>query len=210
MKNIKTQQIRALITLGVLTIAFYVGVNVTQAKPSVINATFVMQQSTINLRSYGETITCTIEFASYDVNDLKIKAVKLNDSIHVNSNVPAIIGDSNNNSIADAILEFNRTEIVDFLISKSITNGNITLTISGVVADVTFEGYDKIMVSVLSGDVNCDSIVNVNDIVEAIAGFNTEDGELNWNSNANFAPHWNKLDLHDLITIAYHYGETYP
>lgn len=209
MKNQKTWRFATLILLVVITGAIYIKTNEVQAKPSVISGTVEMQQSTINLQSFGKTIYCIVELpGGYDVNDIEIRSVKINDSIHVIQNTPAIIGDSNNNSITDVTLTFDRTEIVDFLIG-TITNESVTLAISGVVAKVPFEGYDSIKVSNLLGDVTCDGMVNINDIIEAIASFNTEDGELNWNSNANFAPIWDRLDLHDLVTIAYHYGEIY-
>ena len=210
MRNQKTWRFATLVLLVAITGAVYMKTNEAQAKPSVISGTVEMQQSAINLQSYGKTINCIVELpGGYDVNDIEIRSVKINDSIHVIQNAPIIIGDNNNNAITDVTLTFDRTEIVDFLIG-TITNESITLTISGVVAKVPFEGYYSIMVSNLLGDVNCDGIVNINDIIEAIASFNTEDGESNWNSNANYAPIWDKLDLHDLVTIAYHYGEIHP
>lgn len=207
----KTRHILSLIILGALTAAFCIRVNITQAKPVVVDTTFEIYPSTLNLLSQGEKVACLIEFSEeYEVNDIEISTVKLNESVFVDSASSAIVGDHNNNNVSDLLVTFARAQIVDFLLSENVTYGNVTLTLSGVVSKVTFAGHDSIMISSLIGDMNCDGVVSISDIVEAIASFGTEEGENGWNSNANFAPLWNRLDLYDLVTIAYHYGETQP
>lgn len=211
MISLKTRHILSLIILGALVAAFCVRVNITQAKPAIADATFEIYPSMLNLLSRGEKVTCLIELSGgYDVNDIEISTVKLNESVCVDSVSPAIVGDYNSNNISDLMVTFAKAQIVDFILSENITYGNVTLTLSGVVSKVAFAGRASIMISRLIGDVNCDGVVSISDIVEAVAGFGTEEGEMGWNSNANFAPLWNRLDLHDVVTIAFHYGETQP
>jgi len=209
MNTSKKQCIASLIIVEILAVAFCFGVNITHAKPTVVDATFEMYPSTLNLAGVGKEVICLIELSGgYDVNNITPTAIRLNNSIYIDLASPAVVGDYNNNNVSDLIVAFSRAEIIDFILSENITYGNITLTLYGVVShNLQFAGHDTVAVSNLIGDVNCDGRVAINDIVEAIAGFRTEEGEVNWNANANFAPVWNRLDIQDLVTIAYHYGE---
>jgi PKD repeat protein len=62
----------------------------------------------------------------------------------------------------------------------------------------------------IPGDVNYDGVANISDIISIASIYNCEEGDPNWNPNADLAPPYGKIDILDLVTCAYHYGETYP
>lgn len=107
------------------------------------------------------------------------------------------------------MVNFNRTQLVDYILSTGIKYGNVVLTISGKLSDETiFEGSTTITVSNLVGDVNCDGKVNIYDATSAASSYNSREGEPKWNPNANFAPPWDRIDLFDLVTIISNYGKS--
>jgi len=58
-------------------------------------------------------------------------------------------------------------------------------------------------------DINYDFQVDISDIVLAIDAYDSSPGESKWNPFVDIAPPWNRVDILDLVTIAYHYGEEY-
>ncbi|MBE0519972.1 right-handed parallel beta-helix repeat-containing protein [Candidatus Bathyarchaeota archaeon] len=60
----------------------------------------------------------------------------------------------------------------------------------------------------LVGDVNHDGVVNINDIVLIASIYGCEEGEPYWNPEADLAPPYGKIDIYDLVTCVYHYGQT--
>jgi hypothetical protein len=75
---------------------------------------------------------------------------------------------------------------------------------------VAFEGSNDIKVSSLVGDVNCDGTVNLFDVITALASYGSQEGDANWNPNANFAPSWERINIFDIVTLIAHYGEKSP
>ena len=61
----------------------------------------------------------------------------------------------------------------------------------------------------LPGDVNLDGIVDIFDLILGVAAYQSTPGEPNWNPFADLAPKYEQIDLFDLVTIAYHYGESW-
>jgi parallel beta-helix repeat protein len=61
----------------------------------------------------------------------------------------------------------------------------------------------------LPGDVNLDGIVNIFDLMLGVNAYQSKPGDPNWNPFADLAPIFGKIDLFDLVTINYHYGEKY-
>jgi hypothetical protein len=109
------------------------------------------------------------------------------------------------------MVKFNRTQVVEYMLSQGITFGNVTLTLTGELYDGTpLKGETVIRVSPLLGDVNCDGKVDLKDLIQAAASYRSKEDEPKWNPNANFAPPYNRIDLIDLVTIAVYYGKTYP
>ena len=137
----------------------------TPAPPTVV-ATADVAPSTLNLKSKGKWITCYIELPEgYNVSDIDVSTVILNDSLPVSlldvpapEPVPTEIGDYDSDGIPDLMVKFNRTELTAHIYHISgITYGNVTLTITGQLADGTpFEGSYNIKV-MFGGDadLNC-------------------------------------------------------
>jgi parallel beta-helix repeat protein len=61
-----------------------------------------------------------------------------------------------------------------------------------------------------TGDVNHDGTVNILDIVLASSIYQCEEGESRWNPEADLALPHGIINLPDIVTIAFHYGEKYP
>jgi parallel beta-helix repeat protein len=62
----------------------------------------------------------------------------------------------------------------------------------------------------IPGDVNFDDMVNIQDIVKIASSYDSEPGECGWNPIVDIAPPYGKIDILDLVTCTYYYGETYP
>jgi parallel beta-helix repeat protein len=191
---------------------YYPLMNPWTPKPSVINATVDIQPQALNLRSKGKWITAYIELPeSYDVSNINVSTIMLNNTIPIDLEAPVEIGDYDNDTILDLMVKFNRTQFVEYMVSQGITFGNVTLTLTGELYNGTiFEGNAVLRVSSLFGDVNCDGKVNIVDLIQLAASYGSKEGEPKWNPNANFAPPYNRIDLIDLVTIAVYYGRTYP
>jgi hypothetical protein len=56
------------------------------------------------------------------------------------------------------------------------------------------------------GDINCDGIIDIIDILEVAAAFGTKPGHLNWNTLADLNQDGN-IDIFDLVMIGIHFGE---
>ena len=184
------------------------GVNVS---PPQISATVRFLPKTLNLKSEGRWITAYIELPEgRNLRDIDIRTVMLNNTVPVDLTWSIEVGDYDNDNISDLMLVFNRTEVVEYVLSKGLAYGDVTLALTGDFRKIgSFEGSDVVTVSGLVGDVNCDGTVSLDDIISAAASYHCSQDEACWNSNANFAPPWNVIDILDLVTIAYHYGETY-
>jgi hypothetical protein len=186
-----------------------------------MNATIAFEYDILNLKSRGDWVTAYVEFPEgYDVNNIDVSKIRLNETIPAETD-PVAVGDYDNDGIPDLAVRFNRTLLVEYLISKGIASGNVTLAITGLsalvkmehiqpVVTVAFEGSSSIKVSSLVGDVNCDGTVDVFDAVGLLASYGSREGYANWNPNANFAEEWDRINLYDAITLIYHYGQTMP
>ncbi len=119
-----------------------------------ISATIDNDPGTLNLRSGGQWVTCYIELPDgYDVADIDVSTVMLNDTIPVAlldvpvpDPVPTEIGDYDNDTIPDLMVKFDRAMVSAFILSQRITNGFVTLTITGEVNGAPFEGTGTIRV----------------------------------------------------------------
>jgi hypothetical protein len=178
----------------------------------VLGAAVDMKPEALNLRSRGKWITAYIELPEgYNVADIDVSTILLNDTVPVDLDAPTAIGDYDEDGVADLMAKFNRTQVVEYMLSENIEFGNVTLTLTGKLYDDTqFEASSIIKVSALAGDANCDGKTNILDIVQAAASYGSKEGDPNWNPNANFASPYNRIDILDIVTIASHYGKTYP
>jgi hypothetical protein len=133
--------------------------------PILLTATVDIDPNTLDLKSDYEWVTCYIELPLiYDVWDIDVSSILLNDTIPVDDGVPAEIGDYDSDGIPDLMVQFNRTELTAHIYHVSgIIYGNVTLTITGQLADETmFEGSDTIEV-MFGGDADLSGYVETVD-----------------------------------------------
>lgn len=119
--------------------------------PKVIQATAGIDPNTLNLRSKGKWITAYIEFPEgYDVHDINVSSILLNDTIPVDPSVPTAIGDYDNNGIPDLMIKFDRAEVISYILDNIDIEerfATVTLTITGYLYDGTpFQGSNTIKI----------------------------------------------------------------
>ena len=176
-----------------------------------IHAIIDVKPDTLNLRSKGNWITAYIELPEgYSVADINVSTVMFNGIVPAELK-PTAIGDYDRDGIPDLMLKFNRSAVVQYMVSQGVEFADVTATMSGRLKDGTsFQGSDVLRVSGLVGDVNCDGRVNMKDLALGACALWSHPGELRWNDNANFAEPWGIINLVDLARIACHYGQHYP
>jgi hypothetical protein len=174
-----------------------------------IASTISINPQTLNIKSKGKWIISYLELPEeYDAKDINVPSIMLNDTIPVEPNSTAI-GDYDNDTIPDLMVKFNRTVVSEFILSKGIVYGNVTLTLTGQLYNGTiFAGSDMILVSALVGDVNVDGYVGIDDIQTATESFGSNPNHPRWNPNANFTPDY-YIGIDDMCLIAKNFGETY-
>jgi predicted secreted protein len=116
--------------------------------PEEVTATVDIDPNTLNLKSKGQWITCYIELPKgYDVHDINITSIKLNDTISVVSK-PTNIGDYNHNGVPDLMVKFDREAASNLILANWKPNSRsetITLTLTGMLNDgIPFRGSNTI------------------------------------------------------------------
>ena len=107
----------------------------------IIPATVNFDPDTLNLKGKGKVTTAYVELpAGYDVNQIDVSSIKLNDAIPALTK-PTEIGDQDGNGIPDLMVKFNRQDLIAIL-----TIGEATLTVTGEVDGTPFEGVDTVRV----------------------------------------------------------------
>jgi len=180
---------------------------VSVAPPS-ITATVDIKPEAINLISEGEWITAYIELREgYDVADINVYSIMLNGTIPIDLDAPVLVGDYNNNTVQDLTIYFNYAKVAEYILSKSITYGNITLEVSGRLYDgAIFTGIDVILVSSLPGDINIDGKVDIKDVAITAEAFGSFPGHPTWNPQADINAD-NKIDIRDICLVAKNFGK---
>ena len=121
-----------------------------------INATVDIIPNILNLRSKVKYITAYIELPEdYNVSDIDVSSILLNNTIPVDPNAPIAIGDYDNDTIPDLMVKFNGTEVIKYILNninmtKLIEERflTITLTLTGKLKDGTqFQGSDTIRIT---------------------------------------------------------------
>jgi parallel beta-helix repeat protein len=178
-------------------------------KPPFIRVTIDIQPQTLNLMGKGKWITAYIELPEgYNVADINTTTIMLNNNIPIDLKAPVEIGDYDNDTIPDLMVNFNRTAVCQFILSKGIMRGNVTLTVSGnLIYGIPFGGCDVIAVK-MPGDLNMDGKVDIIDVVIAGSAFGSEPGHPRWNPTADENED-NIIDILDLISICLNFGKTY-
>jgi hypothetical protein len=106
------------------------------------------------------------------------------------------------------MIKFNRTLTAQFILSKGIKYGNVTLLARGQLFNKTWiEGYDTIAVR-MPGDVNMNGNVDIQDISFAAYAFGSYQGHPRWNYMVDESED-NIIDLVDIALIAQNFGKTY-
>ena len=164
---------------------------------------------TLNLKSKGKWITAYIELPEgYNISDIDVSSILLNGTIPMDPNAPTAIGDYDNDGIPDLMVKFNRTSVCEFILSKGIMFGNVTLTVSGkLINEIEFEGCDTIRVR-MPGDINMDGKVDMKDISILCRAFGSYPGHSRWNPTADENED-NKIDIFDIALTCRNYGKIY-
>lgn len=121
---------------------------------TIVLATIDIHPDTLNLKSKGEWITCYIELSEgYDVSDINVTAVMLNDTIPAELH-PVGIGDEDGDGIPDLMVKFDRSDVISYILANvNMTKlfeerfMTVTLTVTGYLNDDTpFQGSDTIKI----------------------------------------------------------------
>jgi predicted secreted protein len=177
--------------------------------PPKIHATVDIDPRTLNLESKGKWVTGYIELPNgYNVADMDVSSILINESISVDTAAPTAIGDYDNDGIADLMVKFNRTAVSQLIVGKGIKFGNVTLTLNGELFDGTpFEGSDVIHVK-MPGDVNGDLHVCIDDILLTVKAFGSRPGDVKWNPYADENGD-GRIGIDDLLTVVCNFGKKY-
>jgi hypothetical protein len=173
--------------------------------PAMVN----VKPDTLNLKSKGKWITAYIELPEgYNIHDIDISSILLNDTIPVDMSAPTAVGDYDSDGIPDLMVRFNRTAVCQLILSKGVMLGNVTLTVSGKLYDGTeFEGCDTIRVR-MPGDINMDGKVDTKDISIICKAFGSFPNHPRWNPIADENED-NKIDIADIALTCKNFGKTY-
>ena len=121
-----------------------------------INATTDVIPNILNLRGRVKYVTAYIEIPEgYNVSEIDVSSILLNNTIPVDPNAPIEIGDYDNDTIPDLMVKFNGTEVIEYIlnninVTKLIEERflTITLTLTGKLNDGTqFQGSDTIRIT---------------------------------------------------------------
>jgi len=121
-----------------------------------INATVDIIPNTLNMRGKLQYVTAYIELPEgYNVSDINVSSILLNNTIPVDPNAPIAIGDYDNDTIPDLMVKFNGTEVIEYILNNiNVTKLveerflTITLTLTGKLNDGTqFQGSDTIRIT---------------------------------------------------------------
>jgi parallel beta-helix repeat protein len=211
-------------TSGVNSAANYVWANVTHltvftGMGRLVHATPVdIDPDSLNLKTGLQWITAYIELTGpHEAADISLESVRLNTTI------PAVtdprygfvtdsseyITDVDEDGILERMVKFNRTEvkslIIEFMETDGWRFGNVTLTVTGEVEGLFFEGRD--VIKVIVGDVNSDNAVNVLDLTKVSMTFGTFNDEplYDWNADVNED---GVIDMKDLFIVARNLGKS--
>jgi hypothetical protein len=177
-----------------------------------IHSTIDIDLNSLHLKSSIEGISCYIELPEgYDVGDIDVSSIRLNNTIPVDQDASTLIGDYDNDTIPDLMVKFNRTKVSEFIeYVQGVLYGNVTLTVSCKVdahgTENLFEGSDTISV-LLPGDVDNDGDVDWFDfgLFAEAYGSNVNDVEYNWFADFNEDQN---IDWFDFSILAEYYGKT--
>jgi parallel beta-helix repeat protein len=183
-------------------------INPWAPKP-VITATVDIKPDVLNLGCRGIWVMAYVELPEgYNVSDINPTTLVLNNTIRIDLEAPSEIGDYDNDTIPDLMVKFDRATVCNFILSKGIKYGNVTLMLSGKLYDGTlFEGYDSVRVR-MPGDLNMNGKVDMKDISIASRAFGSYPSHSRWNPTADENED-NRIDMVDIALTCRNFGKTY-
>ncbi len=102
-----------------------------------------IQPETINLRSHGAYVTAYLEPAApYTAEDIDVSSLLLEGSLAPAAGVPTMVGDADEDGIADLTVKFDRADVVALLSAGNAVEVSLTGNIDG----TCFEASDAIKV----------------------------------------------------------------
>ena len=175
---------------------------------TLITAKITISPHLLNLKSNEMWITAYVELPEgYNVNDINVSSILLNGTIPADLSAPIAIGDYDNDTVQDLMVCFNWSDLAEYILSRDVVFGNITLKISGKLYNGSwFTGTDIVLVSSLVGDVNTDGTVDIQDILVAALSFGSYPTHPRWNPNADFTKD-SYIGIDDICLIARNFGK---
>jgi parallel beta-helix repeat protein len=158
----------------------------------------------VNETSYAITVQSNSTIASFGYNQ-SLRRIGFNATGpqgtvgFCNVTVPKALLDGHFLALADG-------KVADYLLAENETHCFVYFTYTHSTSKIKLVEYN----TPLLGDLNYDGRVNLYDIVAAAAAYGTTPDDPDWNPLADVAPLYERIEIYDLVTIAYHYGETYP
>jgi len=128
--------------------------------PPSINASVDIIPNTLNLKTKPKYVTAFIELPEdYNVSDIDISSILMNNTISVSPEAQIVIGDYDNDTIPDLMVKFNGTEVIEYILDNiNMTELaerrriDVTLTVAGRLNDGTiFQGSDIVRVMMPRG-----------------------------------------------------------
>ena len=119
--------------------------------PLVVEATVDINPQALNLKSKGKWITCYIELSEgYNVGDIVVSWIRLNNTVPVEQSCPIAIGDYDNDALPDLMVKFDRAYLMSLIIGEMEIEERftwVTLRITGNLNDgIPFQGSTTIKI----------------------------------------------------------------
>ncbi len=194
-----------------------VGLIITSEPVPEVPARLDIEPDTWNLYGKGKWITTHIQLPEeYNPEDIDVTTILLNGTIQpvldpkygFVTNSSEYIVDHDGDGILERMVKFNRTEVASWIGDDlGIQYGDITLVITGELADETpFEGTDKIR-ALFPGDADYDGDVDSDDVIVLAGCYGLSVGHPSYEPLADFDEE-GEINFDDLIILAGNYGKT--
>lgn len=174
-----------------------------------ISATIDLDPDTLSLESKGQWFTAYIELPEgYDVNDIDASSITLNYTIGVDPEAPTAIGDYDKDGVPDLMVKFSRAAVSEFILSKGITFGSVTLTLRGCDTQGHALKGSEIIRARMPGDTSIDGKVDMRDLAIIARAYGSNPKKPRWNYVADENED-DKINMKDIVIAASLFGTTY-
>lgn len=175
-------------------------------------ATVDIEPDALNLRTAHGWLTVFVEFPAgdYSVSDIDVSTIVIDNMIPADP-TSATIGDYDNDSIPDLMVQFNVSTVSEHVLPRlfalTYLFGNATVTLTGKLQNGTvFAGVGTFLYSGLVGDINVDGKVDIRDVAKAALAFGSTPSMPNWNPRADLNGD-EKVNIRDIAWICMHFGQ---